>query len=112
MNCMSIILYWTCVCFVCEPTPLACLLMSIMGVVLYGSLVMLPIMLQTLLGYTALQAGVVMFPRGLGSFIAMPIVGAIMTRFDPRRLLVIGIIACAASLFFLGRLSLNLGFWN
>src|SRR6266851_1549753 len=41
------------------------ILMSIMGVVLYGSLVMLPIMLQTLLGYTALQAGMAMFPRGL-----------------------------------------------
>ena len=87
-------------------------LMAIMGVVLYGSLVMLPIMLQTLLGYTALQAGVAMFPRGLGSFIAMPIVGTIMTRFDPRKLLGGGIIACATSLLFLGSLNLNLGFLN
>ena len=87
-------------------------LMAIVGVVLYGSLVMLPIMLQTLLGYTALQAGMAMFPRGLGSFIAMPIVGAIMTRFDPRKLLGVGIIACATSMVFLARLSLDIGYWN
>jgi DHA2 family multidrug resistance protein len=87
-------------------------LMTIMGVVLYGSLVMLPIMLQTLLGYTAVQAGLSMFPRGLGSFLAMPFVGAIMTRFDPRRLLWVGIIACTASLLLLGSLSLDVGYWN
>lgn len=87
-------------------------LMAILGVVLYGSLVMLPIMLQTLLDYTALQAGIAMFPRGLGSFITMPIVGAIMTRFDPRKLLGVGMIACALSLIFLGSLNLNIGFWN
>ena len=87
-------------------------LMAIVGVVLYGSLVMLPIMLQTLLGYTALQAGMSMFPRGLGSFIAMPIVGAIMTRFDPRKLLAVGIIVCATSMVFLARLSLDIGYWN
>jgi MFS transporter, DHA2 family, multidrug resistance protein len=87
-------------------------LMAILGVVLYGSLVMLPIMLQTLLGYTALQAGMAMFPRGLGSFITMPIVGAIMTRYDPRKLLVVGIIACVISLLILGSLSLDVGFWN
>jgi DHA2 family multidrug resistance protein len=87
-------------------------LMAILGVVLYGSLVMLPIMLQTLLGYTALQAGMAMFPRGLGSFITMPIVGAIMTRYDPRKLLVVGIIACIASLLILGSMSLGIGFWN
>jgi len=87
-------------------------LMGILGVVLYGSLVMLPIMLQTLLGYTALQAGMAMFPRGLGSFVTMPIVGAIMTRYDPRKLLVIGIVACVISLLMLGTMSLDVGFWN
>src|SRR5438309_8662984 len=49
-------------------------LMAVLGIVLYGSLVILPIMLQTLLGYPALQAGIALFPRGLGSFITMPLV--------------------------------------
>ena len=41
-------------------------LMTTLGFVLYGSLVLLPIMLQTLLGYPALQAGIAMAPRGMG----------------------------------------------
>ena len=49
-------------------------LMTVMGFVLYGSTVLLPILLQTLLGYSALDAGLAMLPRGLGSFIAMPLV--------------------------------------
>jgi len=38
-------------------------LMTVVGFVLYGSLVLLPIMLQTLLGYPSLQAGIAMSPR-------------------------------------------------
>jgi MFS transporter, DHA2 family, multidrug resistance protein len=87
-------------------------LMAVLGIVLYGSLVLLPIMLQTLLGYPALQAGIALFPRGLGSFLTMPIVGAIMPRLDPRKLLMGGIVGGAASLFLLGRLNLNVGYWS
>jgi MFS transporter, DHA2 family, multidrug resistance protein len=87
-------------------------LMTVLGFVLYGSLVILPIFLQTILGYPALQAGVAMFPRGLGSFIAMPFVGVIMSRFDPRKLLVTGFVACSLSLVLLGTLNLNVGYWE
>ncbi len=87
-------------------------LMAVLGVVLYGSLVILPIMLQTLLGYPALQAGIALFPRGLGSFLAMPVVGAMMTRLDPRKLLMGGILGGSASLFLLGSLNLSVGYWD
>jgi MFS transporter, DHA2 family, multidrug resistance protein len=87
-------------------------LMAVVGLVLYGSLVVLPIMLQTLLGYSALNAGVAMFPRGLGSFLAMPVVGAIMSRFDPRKLLAGGVVAGSASLFLLSFLNLDVGYWS
>src|SRR3954470_17051702 len=48
-------------------------LMTVIGFVLYGSMVLLPIMLQTLLGYPPLQAGIAMAPRGIGSFFRMPL---------------------------------------
>src|SRR5439155_23501038 len=47
-------------------------LMTLLGFVLYGSLVLLPIFLQTLPGYPALQAGFAMAPRCAGSFLAIP----------------------------------------
>jgi DHA2 family multidrug resistance protein len=87
-------------------------LMTILGFVLYGSLVLLPIFLQTLLGYPALKAGIAMFPRGLGSFLAMPLVGVIIARVDPRKLLGVGLIGASFTLFQLSQLNLNAGYWD
>jgi MFS transporter, DHA2 family, multidrug resistance protein len=87
-------------------------LMTVLGFVLYGSLVLLPILLQTLLGYPALQAGIAMAPRGLGSFIAMPIIGIIIIRFDPRKLLTLGMAVASFTLFQLSWLNLYSGFWD
>jgi DHA2 family multidrug resistance protein len=87
-------------------------LMTVVGFVLYGSLVLLPVWLQTLLGYPALQAGVAMAPRGLGSFIGMPLVGNIVARMDPRKLLAVGMAGGAYTLWQLSRLNLNAGYWD
>ena len=87
-------------------------LMTVLGFVLYGSLVLIPILLQTLLGYPALEAGIAMFPRGLGSFIGMPVVGVLVSRFDPRKLLVLGFIGAGFSLFQLSWLNLSSGYWD
>jgi MFS transporter, DHA2 family, multidrug resistance protein len=88
-------------------------LMSVLGFVLYGSIVLVPLMLQTLLGYPAMQAGVAMLPRGLGSFIAMPLVGAILgTGIEPRRLLALGIIGASLSFNRFAHLNLNVGYWD
>jgi len=87
-------------------------LMTTLGFVLYGSLVLLPIFLQTLLGYPAFQAGIAMMPRGIGSFLAMPIIGILTTRFDPRKLIGIGLIVASYTLFRLSRLNLEAGYWD
>jgi DHA2 family multidrug resistance protein len=87
-------------------------MMTVLGFVLYGSLVLLPIFLQTLLGYPALQAGVAMAPRGLGSFIAIPIIGAILGRFDARKMLGLGIVGASLTLIQLSWLDLNAGYWD
>jgi DHA2 family multidrug resistance protein len=87
-------------------------LMTTLGFVLYGSLVLLPIMLQTLLGYPSLQAGIAMAPRGLGSLIGMPVVGLLIGRVDPRKMVAGGLIAGAGTLFWLGHLNLSAGYWD
>ena len=87
-------------------------LMTVVGFVLYGSLVLLPLMLQTLLGYPSLQAGIALAPRGMGSFIAMPLVGMIMGKVDARKLLAMGLAVGALTLFWLGSLNRNLGYWD
>jgi DHA2 family multidrug resistance protein len=87
-------------------------LMSMLGVGLYGTTVLIPLILQTLLGYPALRAGIAMAPRGLGSFIAMPIVGLIMTKFDPRKMLALGLFICALTLFQFSALNRSAGYWD
>jgi DHA2 family multidrug resistance protein len=87
-------------------------LMTVLGFVLYGSMVLLPILLQTLFGYPALQAGIAMSPRGIGSLITMPLVGIILTRFDGRKLLGLGLISAGWTLLWLGALNLQAGFWD
>jgi MFS transporter, DHA2 family, multidrug resistance protein len=87
-------------------------LMAILGIGLYGSLVLIPLVLQTVLGYPALQAGIAMAPRGLGSFIAMPVVGLMLAKFDARKLLTLGFVTVAITLFQLSDLNLYAGFWD
>jgi MFS transporter, DHA2 family, multidrug resistance protein len=87
-------------------------LMSLLGIGLYGTTVLIPLVLQTLLGYPAMRAGMAMSPRGIGSFISMPLVGIIMHKFDPRRLLTAGIVVCGLTLLQLSRLDLDAGFWD
>jgi DHA2 family multidrug resistance protein len=87
-------------------------LMTVVGFVLYGSLVLLPIMLQTLLGYPSLQAGIAMSPRGVGSFFMMPVTGLMTGRFDPRKLLATGLIIGGVTLLWLSDLNLQAGYWD
>jgi DHA2 family multidrug resistance protein len=87
-------------------------LMTVVGFVLYGSLVLLPIMLQTVLGYPSLQAGIAMAPRGIGSFFMMPITGLMTGRFDARKLLSTGLVVGAITLLWLSRLNLQAGYWD
>jgi len=87
-------------------------LMTMLGFVLYGAMLLLPVWLQTLLGYSALEAGVAMAPRGLGSFLIMPVVGTVLTRFDPRKVLAAGLIGSSWSLYALSKLNLDAGYWD
>jgi DHA2 family multidrug resistance protein len=87
-------------------------LMAVVGFVLYGSMVILPVMLQTLLGYPPLQAGIAMAPRGVGAFFMMPITGLIIGRFDPRKLLATGLTIGAFTLLWLSQLNLQAGYWD
>lgn len=88
------------------------LLTTVLGFVLYGSLVLLPVMLQTLMGYPSVEAGIAMAPRGIGSFIAMPLVGFATDRVDPRKLVGAGLIVGAYTLFWLSWLNLDAGYWD
>ncbi|HVA77158.1 MAG TPA: DHA2 family efflux MFS transporter permease subunit [Candidatus Binataceae bacterium] len=66
------------------------LMMFTLGIVLFGTTVLLPEYVQELMGYTAQQAGMVLTPGGFAMMVTMPIVGALVSRVDGRWLLTFG----------------------
>jgi DHA2 family multidrug resistance protein len=88
------------------------LLMTILGFVLFGSLVMLPLFLQTVLGYPSYQAGTAMAPRGFGAFLAMPLVGILIGKIDPRKMVIGGLTVAGLTLFMLASINLQAGYWD
>jgi MFS transporter, DHA2 family, multidrug resistance protein len=85
-------------------------LITLLGFVLYSSLVLLPIFVQTLLGYPAYQAGLALSPRGVGALATTPLAGYLTSKTDPRRLLVVGLVLGSATMFQLSGLNLNAGY--
>jgi len=71
----------------------------IVGMVLFSTRALMPSMLQGLMHFTALDAGIVMAPSGLGSMLAMMIVGRLIGKIDTRLILAFGFGMTALSLY-------------
>ena len=89
---------------------IATMTMFMLGVVLYGSTALLPIFLQTLLGYTALLSGLVLSPGGILVVILLPVVGKLLTRIESRWLVVFGLLILSLSLFHMADFNLEVDF--
>jgi DHA2 family multidrug resistance protein len=68
------------------------------GLFLFSTMALMPPVMQGLMGYSVFQAGLVMMPRGLGSFAAMFVVGRLVGRVDTRLILLTGLTLCGFSL--------------
>src|SRR5207237_9841587 len=68
------------------------ILMFMLGVLLYGSTALLPFFWQTLMGYSATTAGLVLSPGGIVTMISMPLVGFLVAKIQPRYLIGFGLV--------------------
>ncbi len=78
--------------------------------VLFGSIVLLPLYLQQLMGYTAYLAGFALGPGGIATLITMPIAGKLVTRTNPKYMLATGIIIAAYSMYMMAQFNLAVDF--
>ena len=85
-------------------------MLFVLGFVLYGSLALLPIFLQTLLGYTASLSGWILSPGGVAIMVMMPIVALLLKRFDTRYLIGLGFLICGGGLFWMASFNLEVTF--
>jgi MFS transporter, DHA2 family, multidrug resistance protein len=84
--------------------------MLVMGFVLYGSTTLLPLFLQTLLGYTSLLSGKVLSPGGIVIVFCMPMVGLLLKKVQARWLVVFGVLCSVMGLLIMSRFTLGVDF--
>ena len=87
-------------------------IMFVVGFCLYSSIVLIPLFLQTLMGYSATDAGMVLAPGGVATLITMPFVGAALAKRDGRKIVMIGLLIGAFAMFLMQRLSLEASYWS
>jgi DHA2 family multidrug resistance protein len=88
------------------------LIMFIVGFCLYSSIMLIPLFLQTLMGYTATHAGMVLAPGGVATLVTMPFVGAVIQRYDGRKVVFAGLIIGAISMFIMRGFTLDASYWD
>src|SRR5271170_6044491 len=82
-------------------------LMTSLAAILYGTTAQLPLFLQTLMGYPALQSGYAMSPRGVAAFFATWCVGRLVGKIRLRWMLIFGFVMLAYSSFILSDINLQ-----
>jgi len=75
--------------------------MFVLGMVLYGTTVLIPQYLQLLMGYSAVLAGEALAGGGFIMMLTMPIAGTLVSRVDPRRVMCAGFAGTAIALFYM-----------
>jgi len=86
------------------------LLMFMLGFALLGSTLLLPLFLQTLMGYTAELSGMALSPGGFAIMVLMPLVGFLLSRYDARYLLIFGLSMLSFSLYHMTSFNLGIDF--
>jgi MFS transporter, DHA2 family, multidrug resistance protein len=87
-------------------------LITVMGAVLYSSIALLPLFLQTVMNYPPLQSGLALSPRGIGALASMVIVGRLVSRLDTRYMIAAGFGILAFSTFLLSHINLDVAMRN
>ena len=91
---------------------ISCALLTSLGIVMLGSLQVIPQLLQEVLGYNAMDAGLVLTSGGALALIAMPLAGRLSGRVDARLLIGFGFCTQAVSLWQMGHLNTQMSFYD
>ncbi|SEG20635.1 MFS transporter, DHA2 family, multidrug resistance protein [Bryocella elongata] len=86
------------------------MLMFVLGFSLYGTTILIPQFVQTLLGYTAELAGLVLSPAGFMMMAMMPVVGVLSGKIDPRKLIGYGFFMLTVSLMYMAQINLGISY--
>lgn len=88
------------------------ILSAVVNAVLYATLAMLPLFLETLLGYTAYDSGMAITPRGMGCILTIALAGYLSSKIDNRLIILVGLFLLGLSCFMFGDLNLTISMYN
>ena len=102
---------------ICAPSPTATsrsasLFSFVLGIGLYGLTYLYPVYLAQVRGYNALMIGETMFVSGVAMFLTAPIAGRLMTKVDPRFMLMAGFLFFAVGTWWMTYLTKDWDFWE
>src|SRR6202043_1854364 len=80
---------------------MACLMLFMVGFVLYATTLLLPQLAQTLMGYTAELAGLMIMPGGFALMLMMPVAGFLLSKYDARLMIAFGLFTLAVAMLFM-----------
>jgi DHA2 family multidrug resistance protein len=86
------------------------LFISVVGVVLFGTLALLPPMLQSEMNYPVVLAGLVIAPRGLGTLLAMALSAKLASMMDGRVVTAAGLLTIAYSMWLMTQFSPDMSY--
>ena len=86
--------------------------MFVISIAFYAIMVLSPLFTQILMGYTAMLAGWVLAPGGLATLLTMPLAGALLSRMDPRIIIVTGCALNAYAMYLMATLTLQASYWQ
>jgi MFS transporter, DHA2 family, multidrug resistance protein len=89
-----------------------CVLIFMFGAAIYGAVTILPLFYQEMMDYSALWAGLAVSPRGIGSIIAMPLVGILVSKLDTRVLVSAGFTVFGICSLFWSMITLQISPWS
>lgn len=87
-------------------------LMFIFGFCLYSAIMLIPLFLQTLMGYDATLAGMVLAPGGIATLFTMPFVGKALQKIDGRWIVLVGLSLGSFAMFMMHGFTLEASFWD
>jgi predicted MFS family arabinose efflux permease len=82
------------------------------AIAVFGSFLLLPLYLQTVRGESAMQAGLLLAPQGLGAMLVMPIAGQLTDRTGVGRIVLVGLTLTLGAMLALTQIGADTSYWT
>ena len=83
----------------------------ILGIALFGMLILLPLYFQIVRGTSPFETGLLMIPQGLGAAVAMPLAGILTDRIGARRVVPAGVLVALVGVFGYTQIAADTAYW-